>query len=62
MQVLHRQRVFVYTHPEILRYEEIIRIVRIAASLGRKIRLTGGEPLREKISLSFSKRSTPSGA
>ncbi len=33
-------------HKEILRYEEIERIVRIAAQLGvSKIRLTGGEPL-----------------
>lgn len=33
-------------HTEILRYEEIERIVRIAAQLGvSKIRITGGEPL-----------------
>lgn len=34
------------THEDILRYEEILRIVQAAASLGvTKIRLTGGEPL-----------------
>ncbi len=33
-------------HKEILRYEEIIRILKIAADMGvKKIRLTGGEPL-----------------
>ncbi len=33
-------------HDEVLRYEEIIRFVRICAGLGvTKIRLTGGEPL-----------------
>ncbi|HEX32732.1 MAG TPA: GTP 3',8-cyclase MoaA [Candidatus Acetothermia bacterium] len=38
-------------HAEVLRYEEIIRVVRAAATLGiRKVRLTGGEPLvREGI-------------
>lgn len=36
-------------HTEILRHEEIVRIVRAAATLGiRKIRLTGGEPLLRK--------------
>ena len=34
------------SHDEILRYEEIIAVVRAAAELGiAKIRLTGGEPL-----------------
>lgn len=33
-------------HADILRYEEIERIVRVAAGLGiRRVRLTGGEPL-----------------
>jgi len=36
-------------HKEILRYEEFLRIVRIAIKLGiNKIRLTGGEPLVRK--------------
>ena len=36
-------------HKEILRYEEIIRIVKIAVPFGvRNIRLTGGEPLVRK--------------
>ena len=34
------------THDDILRYEEIYRVVQAAARLGvKKIRLTGGEPL-----------------
>ncbi len=34
------------THQEILRYEEIARLTRIAVDLGvRKVRITGGEPL-----------------
>ena len=36
-------------HRDILRYEELLRIARIAIKLGiRKIRLTGGEPLVRK--------------
>lgn len=34
------------SHDEVLRYEEILRIVRLGVSLGiSKVRLTGGEPL-----------------
>jgi cyclic pyranopterin phosphate synthase len=34
------------SHREILRYEEILRIVRVASELGiSKVRITGGEPL-----------------
>lgn len=37
------------SHEEILRYDEIIHLVKILASLGfRKIKLTGGEPLVRK--------------
>lgn len=36
-------------HKEILRYEEIIRVIKIATALGLKhIRITGGEPLVRK--------------
>ncbi|TFG68913.1 MAG: GTP 3',8-cyclase MoaA [Anaerolineales bacterium] len=46
--------VHLQNHEDILRYEEIITIVRAAANLGvRSIRLTGGEPLarREVVDL-----------
>ncbi len=34
------------SHDEILRYEEIVRVVRLLSQLGiKKVRLTGGEPL-----------------
>ena len=36
-------------HGDILRYEEILRVVRVFASMGlTKVRLTGGEPLLRK--------------
>jgi len=36
-------------HREILRYEEILRLVRVAVELGiRKVRITGGEPFVRK--------------
>jgi cyclic pyranopterin phosphate synthase len=38
-----------FEHRKILSYEEIIRLARVAVSLGvKKIRLTGGEPLARK--------------
>jgi cyclic pyranopterin phosphate synthase len=41
-------------HNEILRYEEILHIVRLSVRMGiRKIRLTGGEPLVRKGLISF---------
>jgi cyclic pyranopterin phosphate synthase len=36
-------------HREILRYEEIVRVMKVAARVGvRKVRITGGEPLVRK--------------
>ncbi|MBU4320733.1 MAG: radical SAM protein, partial [Nitrospinae bacterium] len=49
-------------HKEILSYEEILRIIRIASGLGvRKIRITGGEPLARKdiTSLTSSIKNIP---
>jgi cyclic pyranopterin phosphate synthase len=41
-------------HDDILRYEELLRCARVAASLGiRKIRVTGGEPLVRKGLVEF---------
>ena len=42
---------------ELLSYEEILRVVRIAVSLGiEKVRLTGGEPLVRREVLTFIKK------
>src|SRR4030042_910979 len=42
------------THDEILRYEEVLRIVRVARDMGiRKIRVTGGEPLVRRGVIDF---------
>ena len=44
-------------HSDILRYEEILRIVRVGVSLGiDKIRITGGEPLVRKGLMAFLQR------
>ena len=43
-------------HREILRYEELLRVVRIAVKLGiDKIRVTGGEPFVRKGAMEFIK-------
>ena len=42
------------SHAEILRYEEILRIVRVGVNLGiNKVRVTGGEPLVRKGVIGF---------
>ncbi len=42
------------THGEILRYEEIVKIVETAKNLGiRKVRVTGGEPLVRRECVNF---------
>jgi len=49
-----RERIPWLSHPEILRYEEILRIVRIGVQLGiTKVRVTGGEPLVRKGVIEF---------
>ena len=46
-------------HDDILRYEEILRIINAFASLGvTKVRITGGEPLVRKGLLPFIKEVT----
>jgi GTP 3',8-cyclase len=43
--------------PEILRYEELLRLAGVAAGVGiRKIRVTGGEPLVRRGALEFIER------
>jgi cyclic pyranopterin phosphate synthase len=47
------------SHADILRYEEILRVVRIATRLGiSKVRVTGGEPLVRKGVYEFLKQLT----
>ncbi|HTY23387.1 MAG TPA: GTP 3',8-cyclase MoaA [Desulfomonilaceae bacterium] len=47
------------SHSDILSYEEILTIIRVARSLGiRKIRITGGEPLVRRGVLEFISRLT----
>jgi cyclic pyranopterin phosphate synthase len=49
-----RERIQRLSHDEILRYEEILRIVRIGARMGiDKVRVTGGEPLVRKGVIDF---------
>lgn len=49
-----RDRIPRLSHAEILRYEEILRIVRIGVDLGiTKVRVTGGEPLVRKGVIGF---------
>jgi cyclic pyranopterin phosphate synthase len=41
-------------HDDILRYEEILRVIRVASNLGiSKVRITGGEPLVRKGLIDF---------
>jgi cyclic pyranopterin phosphate synthase len=43
--------------PEILRYEELLRLAKVAAGIGiRKIRVTGGEPLVRRGAVDFIAR------
>ena len=49
-----RTKMKVLTHDQILRYEEILRLVTLAASLGiSRVRVTGGEPLVRRGIIDF---------
>lgn len=49
-----KEGVSVLGHEDVLRYEEMLRIVRVAVSLGiAKVRITGGEPLVRRGVLDF---------
>src|SRR5512137_2466319 len=51
---LPKEGVSLIGHDDILRYEEILRIVRVAAGLGIvKVRVTGGEPLVRRGLIQF---------
>ncbi len=50
-----RARMQMLAHHDILRYEEILRIVSVAVRLGiARIRITGGEPLARRGVLDFA--------
>ena len=52
-----RKRISLLSHDQILRYEEILRLVRIFVQMGvDKVRVTGGEPLVRKGVYEFIKR------
>lgn len=54
-----RKNSVVLPHVDLLTYEELLRVVRLAVQLGmNKIRLTGGEPLVRKDILGFIDRLT----
>ncbi|MBN1380662.1 MAG: GTP 3',8-cyclase MoaA [Deltaproteobacteria bacterium] len=51
---LPKEGISLIGHDDILRYEEILKVIRVTVGLGiRKIRLTGGEPLVRKGLIEF---------
>jgi cyclic pyranopterin phosphate synthase len=49
-----KEGVSVIGHDDILRYEEILRVISVAVKLGiAKVRVTGGEPLVRKGVVDF---------
>ena len=57
MYCMPKEGVSVVGHEDILRYEEIMRIVRVAVTMGiSKVRITGGEPLVRRGIVDFISR------